>query len=137
VVDPLPFPSLHFTSLSSPPLTLQLWSLPTQRFLFTLSGHINWVRSAQISPDGRLAVTGSDDRTVKVRLQLQGWLLLLLLLLAPPLLRGDGSGVLHSTAFLGQLLLAAGKGGLRLQHRNSSGSSVDEQHASLLPSLRR
>jgi WD40 repeat protein len=37
-----------------------------QRFLFTLSGHSNWVRSAQISPDGRLAVTGSDDRTVKV-----------------------------------------------------------------------
>lgn len=43
-----------------------MWSLPTQRFLFTLSGHSNWVRSAQISPDGRLAVTGSDDRTVKV-----------------------------------------------------------------------
>lgn len=47
-------------------LVLQVWSLPSQHFLFTLSGHTNWVRSAQISPDGRLAVTGSDDRTVKV-----------------------------------------------------------------------
>jgi WD40 repeat protein len=45
----------------------QVWSLPSQHFLFTLSGHTNWVRSAQISPDGRLAVTGSDDKTVKVR----------------------------------------------------------------------
>lgn len=45
---------------------MQVWSVPHQRFLFTLSGHSNWVRSAQISPDGRLAVTGSDDKTVKV-----------------------------------------------------------------------
>lgn len=51
---------------------LQVWSLPSQHFLFTLSGHTNWVRSAQISPDGRLAVTGSDDRTVKVRKQWPG-----------------------------------------------------------------
>lgn len=27
---------------------------------------MNWVRTCQISPDGRLAVTGSDDKTVKV-----------------------------------------------------------------------
>jgi WD40 repeat protein len=54
-----------------PYMLVQVWSLPTQRFLFTLSGHSNWVRSAQISPDGRLAVTGSDDRTVKVGTGLQ------------------------------------------------------------------
>lgn len=41
--------------------------MATQRFAFTLSGHQNWVRCCQISPDGRLAVSGSDDKTVKVR----------------------------------------------------------------------
>lgn len=47
-------------------LSVQVWSLPTQRFLFTLTGHLNWVRSCQISPDGRVAVTGSDDRSIKL-----------------------------------------------------------------------
>ena len=43
-----------------------MWSLPTQRFAFTLSGHQNWVRSCQFSADGRLAVSGGDDKSVKV-----------------------------------------------------------------------
>jgi WD40 repeat protein len=29
-------------------------------------GHSNWVRSAHFSPDGSLAVSGSDDKTVKL-----------------------------------------------------------------------
>lgn len=29
-------------------------------------GHTNWVRSADISPDDRLVVSGSDDKTVKL-----------------------------------------------------------------------
>ncbi|KAI0360565.1 WD repeat-containing protein 61 [Trametes cingulata] len=32
----------------------------------TLSGHSSWVLSTDISPDGRLAVTGSADKTMKV-----------------------------------------------------------------------
>lgn len=37
-----------------------------QTFLCSLNGHTNWVRSCQLSPDARLAVSGSDDHTVRV-----------------------------------------------------------------------
>jgi WD40 repeat protein len=30
------------------------------------AGHTNWVRDAAISPDDRLVVSGSDDKTVKL-----------------------------------------------------------------------
>lgn len=44
----------------------QIWNLQGQRFVASLLGHSNWVRSARFSPDSRLAVTGGDDKTVKV-----------------------------------------------------------------------
>lgn len=35
-------------------------------FNSSLLGHTNWVRSAQFSPDARIIVSGSDDKTVKI-----------------------------------------------------------------------
>lgn len=45
---------------------LQVWSVPQQKFLFSLNGHTNWVRTCQLSPDARLAVSGGDDHSVRV-----------------------------------------------------------------------
>ena len=40
--------------------------MPQQKFLFSLNGHTNWVRTCQLSPDARLAVSGGDDHSVRV-----------------------------------------------------------------------
>lgn len=37
-----------------------------RRFLMSFNGHTNWVRCAKFSPDGRLLVSCSDDKTIKV-----------------------------------------------------------------------
>tara|TARA_B110000208_G_C11732577_1_gene416949 strand:- start:3 stop:1511 length:1509 start_codon:yes stop_codon:yes gene_type:complete len=37
-----------------------------RRFQASLLGHSNWVNSARFSPDGSLAVSGSDDKTVRI-----------------------------------------------------------------------
>ena len=36
------------------------------RFKATLHGHNNWVRCATFSPDSRMAVSGGDDKVVKL-----------------------------------------------------------------------
>ena len=43
-----------------------MWNIPTQKFQHTFTGHLNWVRSVNFSPDARLIVSGSDDKTVKL-----------------------------------------------------------------------
>ena len=46
---------------------MQLWSLPSNnRFVGSLVGHTNWVRSGTLSVDGRCAASGSEDKTVKI-----------------------------------------------------------------------
>ena len=36
------------------------------QFVTSLQGHKNWVRSASFNSDGRLAVSGGDDSTVRI-----------------------------------------------------------------------
>ncbi len=45
---------------------LELWNLTSARKVATLKGYSDRVGSVQITPDGRFAVSGSNDKTVKV-----------------------------------------------------------------------
>ena len=46
--------------------TLKLWNVNSGKFMSTLSGHTNWVRSGDFSPNGRTVVSTSDDKTVRL-----------------------------------------------------------------------
>ena len=46
--------------------TLKLWDLADGRCLRSLEGHTSYVNSVALSPDGRFALSGSDDRTLKL-----------------------------------------------------------------------
>jgi hypothetical protein len=39
---------------------VQIWNVATHRFLCSLSGHLNWVRSAVFSSDARLVASASE-----------------------------------------------------------------------------
>jgi WD40 repeat protein len=47
-------------------MTGRVWDLESGKQLFTLRGHIDWVRRVAYSPDGKWIVTGSKDKTAKV-----------------------------------------------------------------------
>lgn len=42
---------------------IAVWNVPTQQFINSFSGHSDQVTSAAISPDNRLLLTGSSDKT--------------------------------------------------------------------------
>lgn len=44
----------------------KLWDMDTGQEIRTLRGYTNWVLSVAFSPDGRLALSGSADRTIKI-----------------------------------------------------------------------
>ena len=54
------------TSVCSFDNTIKVWSLETERELFTLNGHTDWVSSVAVTSDGNLVISGSDDNTLKV-----------------------------------------------------------------------
>jgi WD40 repeat protein len=45
---------------------MRLWDLSSGQCLHTLTGHTNWVNSVALSVDGRLALSGAEDNTVRV-----------------------------------------------------------------------
>jgi centriolar protein POC1 len=56
--------------------SIKVWNVKTRKFKgrdklvskfkTSILGHTNWIRSAQFSPDARIIVSGSDDKSVKI-----------------------------------------------------------------------
>ena len=45
---------------------MQVWTVPGLSFLYALCGHTNWVRSVAWEPQASVAISCSDDNTVRV-----------------------------------------------------------------------
>lgn len=45
---------------------MKILTVNDRKFQASFTGHANWIRSAKFSPDSRLIVSGSDDKTVKI-----------------------------------------------------------------------
>ena len=54
---------LHLVDIDN---TLKLWDLESGRCIHTLEGHTQEVTVVAVTPDGRQAVSGSDDTTLRV-----------------------------------------------------------------------
>ena len=46
--------------------TSQIWEIANKRLLASFMGHTDAIRSLDVSPDGRLLVTGSNDGSVRI-----------------------------------------------------------------------
>lgn len=44
----------------------QIVSVKEKKFVASLNTHFNWIKCAKFSPDSRMIVSGSDDKTVKI-----------------------------------------------------------------------
>jgi len=55
-----------FWSLPSEHKALRLWDLESGQTIRTLEGHRNWVSAVAVTPDGRRAVSASDDQTLRL-----------------------------------------------------------------------
>ena len=51
-----------------------MWDIETGECRQTLEGHSDWVKSVGITPDGRTAISGSDDKTVRYGVRCVVWL---------------------------------------------------------------
>ena len=54
------------TLTGSADFTARIWNLRSGKVRAVLEGHTGWVRTACLAPDAEVAVTGSNDCTVRV-----------------------------------------------------------------------
>jgi WD40 repeat protein len=57
---------VEFLAAGTANSVIRLWQLAGNEPVQTLQGHLNWVRSIDFSPDGRLLASGSDDCTIRL-----------------------------------------------------------------------